>query len=290
MTPSPPRTAQSSPALAERVLEAAQIIRTRTTHEPRVALILGSGLGDLADEIQSADVVPYADIPYFPVSTVVGHAGQLVIGTLAGANVIAMRGRVHYYEGYSLHEVTFPVRVMRRLGADTLIVTNAAGGLNETFRTGDLMVLSDHLNLMGMAGQSPLLGPNDESLGVRFLDMLGAYDADLRALAHHVARAHGFSIQEGVYAMVGGPAFETMAEIRFLQRAGADAVGMSTIPETIVARHERMRVLGFSAITDMAVGSDATAEISHTEVLAAAEEIKPRLVALVRGVLAALRT
>jgi len=286
VTPSPPRTA---PSLAERVLEAAQTIRSGATLSPQVALILGSGLGDLADEIRSATVVPYAEIPHFPLSTVVGHAGQLVIGTLEGASVVAMRGRVHYYEGYTLHDVAFPVRVMRRLGADTLIVTNAAGGLNETFRTGDLMVLTDHLNLMGMAGQSPLLGPNDESLGVRFLDMLGAYDAELRALAHRVAQQQGFTLQEGVYAMVGGPAFETMAEIRFLQRAGADAVGMSTIPETIVARHERMRVLGFSAITDMAVGSGATTEISHTEVLAAAEEIKPRLVALVRGVLASLR-
>jgi len=204
VTPSPPRTA---PSLAERVLEAAQTIRSRATLSPQVALILGSGLGDLADEIRSATVVPYAEIPHFPLSTVVGHAGQLVIGTLEGASVVAMRGRVHYYEGYTLHDVAFPVRVMRRLGADTVIVTNAAGGLNETFRTGDLMVLTDHLNLMGMAGQSPLLGPNDESLGVRFLDMLGAYDAELRALAHRVAQQQGFTLQEGVYAMVGGPAF-----------------------------------------------------------------------------------
>ena len=172
--------------------------------------------------------------------------------------------------------------------ADTLIVTNAAGGLNEAFQTGDLMLLSDHLNIMGMAGQSPLLGPNDPELGVRFLDMLNAYDPDLRAAAHYAACQHGFSVHEGVYAMVGGPAYETLAEIRFLQRAGADAVGMSTIPEVLVARHERMRVLGISAITDMAVGDKAAHEITHSDILAAAELIKPRLVAVVRGVLASL--
>jgi purine-nucleoside phosphorylase len=215
-----------------------------------------------------------------------GHRGELVIGQLEGVSVAAMRGRVHYYEGYSLRDVTFPVRVMRQLGADTLIVTNAAGGLNEAFRTGDLMVLTDHLNLMGMAGLSPLVGPDEPEVGVRFLDMLHAYDAGLRALALRVADGLGYTLREGVYAMVGGPAFETMAEIRFLQRGGADAVGMSTIPEVIVARHARMRVLGFSAITDMAVGPGATSEISHTEVLAVADQIKPRLAAIVRGVLA----
>jgi purine-nucleoside phosphorylase len=235
-------------------------------------------------------VVPYADIPYFPISTVAGHAGQLVIGELDGVPVVAMRGRVHYYEGYSLQEVTLPVRTMRRLGAEALIVTNAAGGLNEAFATGDLMVLVDHLNLMGMAGQSPLIGPDEPALGVRFLDMLSAYDAELRELAKRCAAAHGFSLREGVYAMVGGPSYETLAEIRFLQRAGADAVGMSTIPEVIVARHERMRVLGISAITDMAVGQAAVHEISHAEVLAAAEQIKPRLAAVVRGVVAGLAT
>jgi purine-nucleoside phosphorylase len=264
------------------------MISARSGVQPEVALILGSGLGNLADEIETPVVVPYAEIPYFPVPTVAEHAGQLVIGTLQGARVVAMRGRVHYYEGYSLRDVTFPVRVMRRLGAETLIVTNAAGGLNEAFSTGDLMLLSDHLNLMGMAGQSPLLGPNEPELGVRFLDVLQAYDPELRALAREVARRSGFSVREGVYAMVAGPNYETIAEIRFLQRVGADAVGMSTIPETIVARHEKMRVLGISAITDMAVGADPTTEISHADVLAVAEQIKPRLATLVRGVLASL--
>jgi purine-nucleoside phosphorylase len=207
---------------------------------------------------------------------------------LQGTPVAAMRGRVHYYEGYSLRDVTFPVRVMRRLGAEVLIVTNAAGGLNETFATGDLMALSDHLNIMGMAGQSPLIGPDEPELGVRFLDMLNAYDSELRAIAQKTAAQHGFELREGVYAMVGGPAYETLAEIRFLQRGGADAVGMSTIPEVIVARHERMRVLGISAITDMAVGHDATQQISHADVLAAAERIKPRLAAVVKGVLSTI--
>jgi purine-nucleoside phosphorylase len=275
---------------AERVLEATHAIRARGAVEPRVALILGSGLGELADEVQSPTIVPYGEIPHFPVSTVAGHAGHLVLGSLENVPVVAMRGRVHFYEGYSLRDVTFPVRVMRRLGADVLIVTNAAGGLNETFRTGDLMVLSDHLNIMGMAGQSPLVGPDEPELGVRFLDMLDAYDGELRSQAHDVARSSGFALRDGVYAMVAGPSFETMAEIRFLQRAGADAVGMSTIPEVIVARHERMRVLGFSAITDMAVGQDAVHEITHAEVLAAAEEIKPRLTAVVKGVVAQLRS
>lgn len=234
-------------------------------------------------------VVPYQEIPNFPVSTVQGHAGQLVLGTLEDVPVVAMRGRVHFYEGYSLQDITFPVRVMRRLGAEVLVVTNAAGGLNESFQTGDLMVLSDHVNIMGMAGLNPLLGLNEPELGVRFLDVLNAYDSPLRSTAHDVARELGFALQEGVYVMVAGPTYETMAEIRFLQRIGADAVGMSTIPEVLVARHEQMRVLGISAITDMAVGHGAVAEISHQEVLAAADRIKPRFIGLIRGVLSRLR-
>jgi purine-nucleoside phosphorylase len=284
-----PRAAESAvPSTAERVAQAAEAVRRFGAARPRVAIILGSGLGELADEIASQVVVPYTQIPNFPVSTVPGHAGTLVCGTLQGAQVAAMRGRVHFYEGYSLREITFPVRVMRELGAEVLIVTNAAGGLNEHYTTGDLMVLSDHLNIMGMAGQSPLVGPDEPELGVRFLDMLNAYDPELRKSAHEAANHSGFSLQEGIYAMVGGPAFETMAEIRFLQRIGADAVGMSTIPEVIVARHAGMRVIGISAITDMAVGPAAVNEISHAEVLAAAERIKPRLASVVRGVLASL--
>ena len=273
---------------AARVSEAADAIRQRGAPQPRVAVILGSGLGDLAVEVSDAVTVPYREIPHFPVSTVHGHAGELVCGMLQGTPVAAMRGRVHFYEGYSLREVSFPVRVMRSLGAEILIVTNAAGGLNETYATGDLMVLEDHINLMGMAGQSPLIGPDEPELGVRFLDMLRAYDPELRDAAHKAAKQNEFTLRQGVYAMVGGPAFETLAEIRFLQRGGVDAVGMSTIPEVIVARHAGMRVLGISAITDMAVGPAAAHEISHLEVLAAAERIKPRLAAVVRGVLASL--
>jgi len=273
---------------AERVLEATEAVQALANLTPRVALILGSGLGDLADEIDDPTSVPFGHIPNFPISTVTGHAGTLELGFLEGTPVVAMRGRVHFYEGYSLRDVTFPVRVMRRLGAEILIVTNAAGGLNEAFETGDLMLIADHLNIMGMAGQSPLLGPEEPSLGVRFLDMLDAYDPDLRAAAHHAATRNGIKLHEGVYAMVGGPAYETLAEIRFLQRGGADAVGMSTIPEVVVARHERMRVLGISAITDMAVGHNAVHEITHRDVLAAAERIKPHLAAVVRGVLASL--
>ena len=285
-----PRAEAGVPSTAERAAEAATAIRRLGAIQPRVALILGSGLGELADEVADAVSIPYAQIPNFPVSTVAGHAGTLVCGTLQGTPVAAMRGRVHFYEGYSLREITFPVRVLQQLGAETLIVTNAAGGLNEGYSTGDLMLIKDHINLMGMAGQSPLVGPDEPELGLRFLDMLNAYDPDLRKAAHKAARANGFSVQEGVYAMVGGPAFETMAEIRFLQRGGADAVGMSTIPEVIVARHGGMRVLGISAITDMAVGPAAANTISHLEVLAAAERIKPNLTAVVRGVLASLAT
>lgn len=267
---------------------AAARVRQRTDRVPRVALILGSGLGDLADAISDPVAIPYAEIPGFPVPSAAGHAGELILGKIQGTPVVAMRGRVHLYEGYSPRQVAFPTRVMRRLGAEVLVATNAAGGLNVSFTTGDVMVFTDHLNLPGMAGQSPLFGPEDPSLGVRFLDLLDAYDGELRAQAHLAARRHGFTLREGVYVMVAGPSYETMAEIRFLQRIGADAVGMSTIPEVLVARHERMRVLALSAITDMAVGAEATAAISHGEVLAAAERIKPRLEAVVRGVVAKL--
>jgi purine-nucleoside phosphorylase len=278
----------ASASTAYRVREAVAAIRARGAGQPWVALILGSGLGDLADEIISPVVIPYAEIPHFALSTVPGHLGTLVLGTLEQVPVVAMRGRLHYYEGYSLREVTFPVRVMHKLGAEILIVTNAAGGLNESFRTGDLMILTDHLNLLGMVGQNPLVGLDEPELGLRFLDMLSAYDVELRALAHRVAAQRGMSLQDGVYAMVAGPTYETMAEIRFLQRAGADAVGMSTIPEVIVARHETMRVLGISAITDMAVGHGAVSKISHVDVLSAAEAIKPRFIALVKAIVAGL--
>jgi purine-nucleoside phosphorylase len=267
--------------MAEPVLEAAEAVRALTSLTPRVALILGSGLGDLADEIDAPTRIPFDGIPHFPRPTVPGHVGSLEIGSLQGMRVVAMRGRVHFYEGLSLQAVTFPVRVMRCLGADILIVTNAAGGLNEDYETGDLMLLTDHLNLMGLAGHSPLVGP-------RFLDMQAAYDPLLRELAQRAAANDGFRLREGVYAMVGGPSYETPAEVRFLQRGGADAVGMSTIPEVIVARDEGMQVLGISSITNMLVGDFAGPGTSHADVLAVAERIRPRLAAVVRGVLASL--
>jgi purine-nucleoside phosphorylase len=219
------------------------------------------------------------------VSTVPGHSGQLVSGTLDGVPVAVMRGRVHYYEGYSLQQVTFPVRTLRRLGAELLIITNAAGALNPSYRTGDLMVLSDHINLMGLAGLNPLVGPDEPELGVRFLDLMDSYDPELRAHTLRIGAELGLRVHEGVYAVVAGPSFETRAEVRFLRQIGADAVGMSTAPEVIVARHERMRVLGISVITNVALPTEAEPEVSHEGVLAVAERASPGLQGIVRGVL-----
>jgi purine-nucleoside phosphorylase len=277
-----------SSSLAYRVREAASSLRGRLPAPPRVGIILGSGLGPLADEVGDATVVPYGEIPHFALSTVAGHAGQLVAGSLEGVPVAVMRGRFHYYEGYTLQQVTFPVRVLRRLGAEVLIVSNAAGGLNPAYQVGDVMVLSDHLNLMGLAGQNPLVGPDEPELGVRFLDMSDPYDAELRARALDLGAQAGLRIHEGVYAVVAGPSFETRAEVRFLRLAGADAVGMSTAPEVIVARHERMRVLGLSVITNTAHPGAAEPDVSHESVLAVAARAAPGLKALIRGVVRSL--
>jgi purine-nucleoside phosphorylase len=274
---------------AERAARAAHVVSASGGVTPRVGLILGTGLGDLADQIQRPTVVPYAEVPHFPVSTVAGHAGQLVLGELEGTPVVAMRGRVHLYEGYSAREISFPVRVLRRLGADTLIVTNAAGGLNESFHAADLMVVRDHINMPGLAGHNPLIGPDTVQLGVRFLDVLDAYDPELRACAQAVAHDHGFGLREGVYVMVAGPSFETRAELRYLRHIGADAVGMSTVPEVLVARHERMRVLAISAITNMTLGPSAPSEVTHDDVLGVAEQVGPRLATVVRGVIRSLQ-
>lgn len=230
--------------------EAAEWLRARTTYRPTVGIIAGSGLGGLAEGVESPDIFPYADIPHFPVSTVAGHAGRLVIGTLEGVSVCLMDGRVHFYEGYSLQEITLPVRVMARLGVSVCIVTNAAGGINADFEVGDIMVIQDHINLPGLAGHNPLRGPNDDRLGPRFPDLSNAYSPTLRRLAHQVAAELGLTLREGVYAMVAGPNYETPAELRYLRLIGADAVGMSTVPEVLVARHSGMRVLGFSLITN----------------------------------------
>lgn len=263
---------------------AAQFIATWTRHKPTVGMILGSGLNPLADEIAQADVIAYRDIPNFPVSTVEGHAGELVIGTLSGQVVMVMRGRSHYYEGYSMQQVTLPIRVMHTLGVETLIVTNAAGGVNVNYRAGDLMLISDHINLVGVAGLNPLRGPNDEALGPRFPDMTNAYDPALRDLARAVAREMQIELREGVYIMLAGPSFESPADVKFVRMIGADAVGMSTVPEVIVARHGGMRVLGVSLISNsLAMGHD---KVSHEEVLAAGKSAVPKLAALVKGVLA----
>lgn len=270
--------------LYDQVLEAAGAIQARASLKPAVALILGSGLGDLATEISESTVIPYAELPHFARSTVVGHAGRLIIGMLEDVPVVAMQGRFHLYEGYPLQVLTLPVRVMRQLGAHTLIVTNAAGGVNPVYRVGDFMLIRDHIYMPGLGGANPLVGSNDERLGERFPPMANAYDAELRAIAHTIAAVWPeLSLHEGVYTMVGGPNYETRAELKYLRAIGTDAVGMSTAPEVIVARHAGMRVLGLSLITNVATGEE-TAEVNHAEVLAAADAVRPKFAALVRGI------
>ncbi len=274
----------------EQYEEAAAYIRAQSPLAPRVGLILGSGLNQLADAVEGGSAIPYAQIPHFPRPTVEGHAGRLVLGRLQEVPVVVMQGRVHFYEGYSMQQVVFPVRTMQVMGIEILVVTNAAGGLNPDFRAGDLMLISDHLNIIGMTGNNPLFGPNDSSLGPRFPDMSQPYDPELRRIAREVAREENVPLREGVYASLSGPSFESPAEIRFLRLIGADAVGMSTVPEVIVARHGGIRVLGVSGISNMALTEPVPGQVtSHEEVLEAGQQMVPRLVALVCGVLACLR-
>lgn len=269
--------------------EAAAVIRARTEHRPSVGLILGSGLSPLADAVQEPVVIPYGEVPHFPVATVEGHTGRLVVGRLEGQTVMVMQGRAHYYEGYSMAEVTFPVRVMQVLGIGLLIVTNAAGGLNPAFQAGDVMLITDHINLIGMAGLNPLRGPNLDVFGSRFPDMSQAYDPRLRELAKRAAAEAGVPLREGVYICLAGPSFETPADLRFLRTIGVDAVGMSTVPEVAVARHGGTRVLGLSGISNVAPMEPALArEVSHAEVLEAGRVLAPRLEAIIRGVLRGL--
>ncbi len=276
--------------LFEQVAEALASIQARTTLMPAVALILGSGLGDIATELHDATAIPYTEIPHFAHSTVPGHAGRLLLGILEGVPAVVMQGRFHFYEGYSLQVITLPVRVMRMLGAHTLIVTNAAGGMNATYRPGDFMLIRDHINLPGLAGANPLIGPNDQQLGERFPPLAGAYDPALRALARSIAATQpGTTLHEGVYVMVAGPSYETGAELKFLHAIGADAVGMSTVPEVVVARHMHMRILGLSLITNSATGEE-TEEVNHAEVLAVAGAARLRFAALVRGIVGAIAT
>ncbi len=269
----------------EQVAEATAVVRARTSHQPTLGLVLGSGLNSLGDGLGNPDVIHSHEIPHWPASTVSGHKGLLLIGELQGKHVLILQGRSHYYEGLSMSQITLPVRVMARLGVRTLIVTNAAGGLNPTFSPGDLMLIKDHLNMPGMAGQNPLRGPNDEAAGPRFPDMTEPYSARLRRLAHDVAAKLGFSLQEGIYAFVAGPSYETPAELRFLRMVGGDAVGMSTVPEVVVARHAGLEVLGISTITNMAVPDPAPGTVlTHTEVLETGARVLPRLASLIHGI------
>jgi purine-nucleoside phosphorylase len=265
----------------ERIEESAAAVRERFATRPDVAIILGTGLGRLGAEIDTRAAIEYRDIPSFPLSTVESHAGRLLCGELGGKSVVAMEGRFHRYEGYTLQQVTFPVRVLRALGARTLIVSNACGGMHPLWRAGDLMLIADHINLLG---DNPLVGPNDDRLGPRFPDMSDPYDARLRELARSVALERGILLREGVYAVVSGPNLETRAEYRFLRAIGADVVGMSTVPETIVAVHAGMRVLGLSIITDLCL-PDSLEPATVEQIIAVAKGAEPQLTQIVRGVL-----
>lgn len=264
--------------------QVAEVIRSRITQKPTVALILGSGLGDLADMVEKPEYIPYTDLPYWPVSTVIGHKGRLVIGKLKGQVVMVLQGRSHYYEGYSMAEVTLPVRVMQRLNIRNLIVTNAAGAIDPDYVPGDVMLITDHISLLGMTGPNPLRGPNIPELGERFPDMSQCYDRELGRLAKEIAVQNDIVLRQGVYVGLSGPSFETPADLRFLRVIGADAVGMSTVPEVIVARHNRMRVLGFSGISNKA-NLDGSTETTHEEVLEAGRLIVPKLRKLILGAL-----
>ena len=264
----------------DKIQESADFIKGKSNTQPKIGLILGSGLGVLADEIQNAVKIKYNDIPNFPISTVEGHAGQLVIGNLEGKEVVAMQGRFHYYEGYSQQEITFPVRVMKALGVDTIVVTNADGVANVNFEPGDLMVIKDHINL---SGSNPLIGKNDERFGPRFPDMSTAYKPKYVELVKECAKELNMKIQEGVYAFFSGPTYETPAEVRMAQILGADAVGMSTAPEVIVASHSSMDVIGISCITNMAAGI-LDQPLDHEEVIETTQKVKSEFLSLVKNV------
>jgi len=266
-----------APPLHDRVAAAAAAVRARSGLQPEIAIVLGTGLGELAREIAVEAEIPYGDIPGFPLSTVETHAGKLLAGRLAGRPVMAMQGRFHRYEGYDLQQVTFPVRVLRALGARTLVVSNACGGMNPLWAPGDLVLLSDHINLLG---DNPLIGPNDDRLGPRFPDMSAPYDSDLRALARAAALELGMVLREGVYVAVPGPNLETRAEYRMLRAVGADVVGMSTVPEVIVAVHQGMRVVGVSIITDQCL-PDALEPADIERIIATASRAEPQLTRLI---------
>jgi purine-nucleoside phosphorylase len=271
--------------LHDQIQEAAAAIRAKWTGQPRAGIILGTGLGGLAQEINTEAALPYEDIPHFPRSTVASHAGRLVCGKLAGTAVVAMEGRFHFYEGYSLKQITLPVRVFKALGCEVLIVSNAAGGMNPQFDKGDLMLIEDHINLMG---DNPLIGPNDERLGIRFPDMCYPYDRELLALAQRIALEERMACRKGVFVAVPGPNLETRAEYRFLRGMGADAVGMSTVPEVIVGVHSGLRNVGISVITDMCL-PDALQPVKLEDILETADRAEKKLRVLVRRIVGELK-
>ena len=271
----------------DQIDQVTEAVRAKISVKPRIGVILGSGLNGLADSVKNAITIPYRDLPPWPVSTVEGHVGRLVVGELEGQPVLVMQGRVHYYEGYSMGQVTLPVRVMQRLSLEMMIVTNAAGGVNPDFIPGDVMLITDQLNLMGMSGLNPLMGPNLDDIGPRFPDMSQAYDKKLGLIARTVASEKGITLREGVYCGLSGPSFESPADLRFLRLAGADAVGMSTVPEVIVARHGGLRVLGISGISNKA-NLDGSTVTTHQEVIEAGKIITPKVESIIRGVLEAI--
>jgi purine-nucleoside phosphorylase len=275
------------PSHGEAVERAAGVVRRRVSDHPTVGIVLGSGLGQLARAVRIDAAIPYGEVPGMPHAAVEGHAGQLLIGDVEGVPCAMLAGRAHFYEGHSMEDATFGVRLLARLGVETLILTNAAGGLNPDYRAGDAMLIADHLFLPGMAGHHPLRGPNDDSVGPRFPAMVGAYDTELRAHAKGVRRTSGIGLHEGVYAMVSGPSYETSAELRFLRLAGADAVGMSTCPEVVVARHAGLRVLAISLIANLAL-HDHPEVLTHDQVVAASERAAAGIEEIVRGVIRAL--
>ena len=271
----------SRPSLWERVEETASDIRSRSALLPETAIVLGSGLGDFSDTLLDAHATPYASLPHWPASKVVGHAGRLVIGTVAGRRIAALSGRVHFYEGYDLETVVFATRVMGRLGVKHVILTNAAGGINAAFAQGALMIIDDHINLMG---SNPLIGPNDDRFGPRFPDMSDVYSTRLRKIADEAARAKGVGVSHGIYLATHGPSYETPAEIRLFRSMGADAVGMSTVPEAIAARHMGMEVLGISCISNMAAGMSPQ-PIVHEDVLATMQRVRSSFISLLEGII-----
>ena len=267
----------------EQIDAATDAIRARTDIQPEIAFILGSGLGELADSVENPTIIPTRELPHWPVSTVPGHKGRLVIGELEGKKVLVLQGRTHFYEGHNISQIGLPIRVMQRLGIKKLIVTNAAGGLRDSFMAGDLMIITDHLALLPMAGENPLRGPNLDEFGTRFPDMSQVYDPEYIKLTREAGQELGIPMHEGVYVCLSGPTFETPTDCRFLKLVGVDAVGMSTVPEAIVAKHGGMRILGISTITNK-IDPDGTNKATHEEVLETGDIIAPKLMKIVRTV------